>query len=195
MNVSAKDGSNEITTERGTLQYFDLYHREESRINFWRKTVSKKIFCDDRNQINVSQICKNTSMYKHFSLHNLLEFDIWCSQREGFVKHAELGQVLEIFTIHIRVLLNSADEWKMSVMVCTWMVAHYPSISSRNYSSVAGFVGYTASFKYLHKGKSSGINSGERGGTHPFSYYPSDWKNLINVAPVTSVVMWDAPSC
>jgi len=83
----------------------------------------------------------------------------------------------------------------MPIMVCTWMTAHDPSISSRNYSSVAGFVGYTASFKYLHKGKSSGINSGERGGTHPFSYYLSAWKNLINVALVTSVVIWDAPSC
>ena len=80
---------------------------------------------------------------------------------------AELGQVLEMIPICIQELLNSADEWRMSIMVCTWMAAHDPSISSRNYSSVAGFVEYTASFKYLHKGKSSGINSGERGGYTP----------------------------
>jgi len=83
------------------------------------------------------------------------------------VKPAESGQVFEIFTIHIQALLNSADEWKISIVVCTWLAAYDPSISSRNYSSVASFVGYIASFKYIHKGKSSGINSGERGGTHP----------------------------
>jgi hypothetical protein len=54
-----------------------------------------------------------------------LEVNIWCSPTEGFVKHAKLGEVLEIFTIHIRELLNSADKWKMSVIVCTWMAAHY----------------------------------------------------------------------
>jgi len=77
---------------------------------------------------------------KKFSLPNLLEVEIWCSQREGFVALAEFGQVFEIIPIYIQALLNSADEWKMSIMVCTWMAGHDPSVSSRNYSSVAGFV-------------------------------------------------------
>jgi hypothetical protein len=70
-----------------------------------------------------------------------LEVDIWCSEREVFVKPAESGQVFEIFTIYIQALLSSADEWKISIMVCTWMAVHDPSVSSRNYSSVACFVG------------------------------------------------------
>ena len=111
---------------------------------------------------------KHFNVKKKFSLHNLLEVDIWRSQREGFVTLAQFVQLFEIIPIYIQALLNSADEWKMSIMVCTWMAALDPSVSSRNYSSVAGFVGYTASFKYLHKGKSSGINSGERGGPTPF---------------------------
>ena len=102
---------------------------------------------------------------------------------------------VEMFSIHIQALLNSADEWEMSIIMWTGIAAHDPSISSRNYSSVTGFVRYTASFKYLHKRKSSGINSAERGGTHPFSYYPSVWQNLINVAPVTWLIMWETPLC
>ena len=39
---------------------------------------------------------------KKISLHDLLEVDIWCSQREGFVTLAELGQVFEIIPIYIR---------------------------------------------------------------------------------------------
>jgi hypothetical protein len=82
-----------------------------------------------------------------------LEVGIWCTQKEVFVTRAELGQVVEMFTIHIQALLNSADEWKTSNKLCFGMAAHDPSISFRNCYSVAGFLRYTASFKYPLKGK------------------------------------------
>jgi hypothetical protein len=47
--------------------------------------------------------------------------------------------------------------------VSTWKAAHDVSISSRNVSSVSGFVRFTTSFRDPHRWKSMRVESGERG--------------------------------
>jgi hypothetical protein len=58
----------------------------------------------------VSKKCVHNLIYKKFPLHNLLEVNIWSTQKEGFVTPVELEQVFEMFTVNIQALLNLVHE-------------------------------------------------------------------------------------
>jgi hypothetical protein len=51
-----------------------------------------------RRHERVYKKCMHISMYKTYSLHNLLLADILCTQKTRLISYVEIGKVFEMFT-------------------------------------------------------------------------------------------------
>lgn len=97
-------------------------------------------------------------MFEKYALQNLMKVESVCTEK-GLWHSLNQNKWLQSSRLafkHSCIQQNSAE--KISIEVCAGTAPHFPSIYSRNSSSVSGFVRYTAYLRYPTGKSQKGLN-------------------------------------